>query len=114
GPGGTTSARLGAAGQLGRRRHRGLARLHPVRDRLGQVPGRLRHRAAGAVDRAPRARVARRATQPDRCAGRGGARMRASLLVSHWQVDPTVLAALAAVAALYLLAAARLRARWPW
>jgi putative membrane protein len=39
--------------------------------------------------------------------------MRASLLVSHWQLDPTVLVALAAVAGLYLFAAARLRARWP-
>ena len=32
--------------------------------------------------------------------------MRASLLVSHWQLDPTVLVPLTAVAALYLLAAA--------
>jgi cytochrome c oxidase assembly factor CtaG len=40
--------------------------------------------------------------------------VRASLLVSHWQADPSVLVPVAAVAALYLLAAARLRARWPW
>jgi putative membrane protein len=39
--------------------------------------------------------------------------MRASLLVSHWQLDPTVLVPLVAFAALYLLATARLRGRWP-
>jgi putative membrane protein len=39
--------------------------------------------------------------------------MRASLLVSDWQLDPTVLVLLTAVAALYLLATARLRGRWP-
>lgn len=39
--------------------------------------------------------------------------MRASLLVSHWQLDPTVLVPLAAVAALYLFAAACLPGRWP-
>lgn len=40
--------------------------------------------------------------------------MRASLLLSHWQVDPSVVVPLAAVAALYLFAGARLRGRWPW
>jgi putative membrane protein len=39
--------------------------------------------------------------------------MRASLLVSHWQLDPTVLVPLVAFASLYLLATARLRGRWP-
>jgi len=40
--------------------------------------------------------------------------MRASLLVSHWQLDPTVLVPVALAAAVYVLAAARLGARWPW
>jgi putative copper resistance protein D len=40
--------------------------------------------------------------------------MRASLLVTHWQLDPTALVGLAAAGALYVLAAARLRGRWPW
>lgn len=40
--------------------------------------------------------------------------MRASLLVSHWQLDLTVLVPVALAAAVYVLAAARLRARWPW
>ncbi|MGN6872622.1 MAG: cytochrome c oxidase assembly protein [Solirubrobacteraceae bacterium] len=39
--------------------------------------------------------------------------MKASLLVSHWQLDPSVLVPLSAVAVLYVLAAARLRGRWP-
>jgi putative membrane protein len=39
--------------------------------------------------------------------------MRASLLVSHWQLDATVLVPVTVVAALYLFAAARLRRRWP-
>jgi len=40
--------------------------------------------------------------------------MRASLLISDWQLDPSVLVPVAAAAALYLLATARLRGRWPW
>jgi putative copper resistance protein D len=40
--------------------------------------------------------------------------MRPSLLVSDWQLDPTVLIPVAAAAALYLLGAARMAGRWPW
>jgi putative copper resistance protein D len=40
--------------------------------------------------------------------------MRASLLVSDWQLDVTVLVPVVAAAALYVLATARLRGRWPW
>ncbi len=40
--------------------------------------------------------------------------MRASLLISHWQLDPSVLAPVVVAAALYLLAAARVGGRWPW
>ncbi len=39
--------------------------------------------------------------------------MRASLLVSHWQLDPSVLVPVAAVGTLYLLGAVRLAGRWP-
>jgi putative copper resistance protein D len=39
--------------------------------------------------------------------------MRASLLVSHWQLDLTVLIPLATAAALYVLGAVRLGRRWP-
>jgi cytochrome c oxidase assembly factor CtaG len=40
--------------------------------------------------------------------------MRASLLVSHWQLEPSVLVPLAAAAGLYVIGAARFPGRWPW
>jgi cytochrome c oxidase assembly factor CtaG len=40
--------------------------------------------------------------------------MKGSLLVSHWQLDPSVLVPLAAAAVLYVLGVRRLAGRWPW
>jgi cytochrome c oxidase assembly factor CtaG len=40
--------------------------------------------------------------------------MRAALLVTDWQLDPTVLVPVAVAAELYVLGSARLRGRWPW